>query len=40
MDPTPFDDFEDDGPDDTDALEGYVADVVAVVDAFGIEVPE
>jgi hypothetical protein len=34
-----FNDYDAD-PDDADALEAYVDEVVAAVEAFGIEVPE
>lgn len=36
----PFDDFEDDGPDDTEALAAYAAELVAAARAFGVPIPE
>jgi len=42
--PTPsdstFNDYEDDGPDDTDALEAYAAELAAAVEAFELDVKE
>jgi hypothetical protein len=39
-DTTTFDDFEDDGPDDCQALEDYAEELLEAVEAFGVEVCE
>lgn len=36
MDPTEFDDFEDDGPDDTEALAVYARELELAVEVFGL----
>ena len=38
--PDEFDDFEDDGPDDTEAVDQYAADLVAAAQAFGVPIPD
>lgn len=35
-----FDDYEDDGPDDNEAIEAYAAELTAAVEAFGVPVAE
>lgn len=36
----PFDDFEDDGPDDNDAVVAFGEEIAAAVEAFGVTPPD
>lgn len=35
-----FDDFEDDGPDDNDAVDVYAEELIVAAEAFGVPIPE